>query len=168
MKKQLLLLVLPLLISCQQEQSGQPEPATWYDYFQVVDAGSGKDLFLGNADYTASQVRIRKISLGESGWLAIPHTVTDSAVVFGPLALHEKNLLRFSAARTDTILMVQRWGQRASHEGPVKQLLGRSIFYNGKLAAEQDFEKDPALQFKLPFTNGGILTDSTFIMKFGR
>jgi hypothetical protein len=168
MKTPFFLLSFLLLISCKKEQISREEPVVYHDYFQITDAVSGKDMFLGNSAYTATQVRIRKIAFSESDWLEIPHTVTDTAVIFGPLSLHEKNLLRLTASQTDTIRLEQRWGQRASQEGPVKVLLGRSIFYNGSLAAEQDFEKDPELRFRLPFTNGGTLTDSTFIIKFKR
>jgi len=113
-------------------------------------------------------VRIKKIFISESDWLTIPYTVTDTAVVFGPLSLSEQNLLRLTPSQTDTICQVSRWEPRQTDEGRTRILMARSVFYNGKLVAELDFEKDPKLQFRLSFTNDSQLSDSTFVMKFTR
>lgn len=161
-------------ISCKEEERG--EPAIFENYFQIVDAATGKDWFLTHSDYHLDSVKLsaydEKDSLVE---LPLYYKQIGDKIAFGPLLWissrpeETRYLLQLSADDADTLQWV---GKKC--DGCQGKYLGYesfSFYYNDKLAVYLDFhlEDDTKAEdwiiHRLTTTNR-TLTDSTYVMTF--
>ncbi len=169
-----LFFVLLFAVSCKEQEGG--EPATFENYFQIVDAATGKDWFLTHSNYQLDSVKFftydEKGSLVE---LPLYYKQIDDKIAFGPLLRvyprpeQANYLLHLSIDDTDTLQWISK-----KCDGCQGSYLGYesfSFYYNDKLADYLDFhlEDDTKVEdwtvHKLTTTNR-TLTDSTYVMAF--
>ena len=138
------LLGIIVLSSCKENEPSGGEPDTYSEYFMVVDATTGNDLFIDNPSYDPDSLVYYVEDINQSVILVgnPVYTVTDSAVIFGPIGLHEFNLLQFSKTDIDTVESVKIFDECGS------ECLRAELFqyyYNGDLIQEYNFVENPGL-----------------------
>jgi hypothetical protein len=138
------LLSIVVLSSCKENEPSGGEPDTYSEYFTVVDATNGKDLFINNTSYNPDSLVYYVEDVNQTIILVGNplYTVTDSAVIFGPIGLHEFNLLQFNESNIDTVETVKKFDECGSEclRGELFQ-----YYYNGNLIQEYNFEENPGL-----------------------
>ncbi len=124
------------IMSCKEEETGGI-PVMFSNYFQIVDAATGKDWFLTHPNYNLDSIKL--FAYDQSNDLIpleLSHQQLNDKLVFGPFLrvnsfpIESLYLLQLNAEDTDTI----RWVSPACHKCDGKYLGTESFifYYNGK------------------------------------
>jgi hypothetical protein len=169
MTKSILFICLIAISSCRNKEEEGFTPLSYTPFFKIENK-KNEDPFKNWPKEDLALIQFKSIGRNperyESDWKPITYYKTDSFTIFSIYALHDTTFIKYPSINHMDTIAHQRILER-NNNGSVIRVKDSKFYFNGKLAAEINFDADNTILPKLSKTNKeDSLRKDTYIMGF--